>query len=40
MKEQLDAVEFHHAVLDRRTVAAELDTCGALLKEARALAAA
>jgi hypothetical protein len=40
VKEQLDAVEFHGARLDRRTVAAERDTCGALLKEAHRLAAA
>ena len=39
VKEQLDAVEFHGARLDRRTVAAELVACGGLLYEAHRLAA-
>jgi hypothetical protein len=40
VKEQLDAVEFHHATLSRRFVDAEVGVCNALLREAHRLAAA
>jgi len=40
VKEQLDAVEFHHATLGRRFVDAEVGVCDALLNQAHRLAGA
>jgi hypothetical protein len=40
VKEQLDAVEFHHRTLDRRVVDVEVGLCNALLRQAHRLATA